>query len=542
MMVRAATPVSLVRFSIGLMLFLASLILMAGAANAAPKGPRLALVIANGSYEHFTKLAVTSTDGDRMASALTATGFVDASGSGAVQSYRDLSLREMLAKVEAFREALRAAGPDAFGVLYFSGHGAALSSYGDLALLPTDAPQQLTKDHLSLTRARLTRDLLSSGAKNVLIVLDMCRNVIDLPQMTAEPLPSNDTAAAGGGIIGSKGLRRIVRESGPALRPDQGYLVAFSTSADQFAFDNGTFSRVLAEEVRRPLQNIAEALKRTSDRVAIAGLKNDKASQKPTFDYGLQGSPPCFVSCDSNTQDRFYDCANCPYLKVLPAGTATIGSPLGEPSRGKDEKAQHEVKIARPFAASVFEVTVSEWAACVRDRACRAVADWSKENPNPLLPATGISYDDAKAYVSWLSAQAGVTYRLPSEIEWEYAARANSNFVFPWGDEISPSDANYDQTASYRGSSTAPYRGYPEAVSAYPPNAFGLYQMAGNAWEWVESCVDTQCKARVLRGGSFQSTPGELRVANRLAVSGGRKRDDAGLRVVRDLSDDEAIP
>ena len=542
MMVRDTPPVSLVRSIVMLILCLAAGILAASAAYAAPKGPRFALVIANGTYDHFTKLAVTSTDGERMASALTATGFVDASGSGAVQSYRDLSLTEMLAKVATFREALRAAGPDAFGVLYFSGHGAALSSYGDLVLLPTDAPQQLTREHLSLTRARLTRDLLGSGAKNVLIILDMCRNVIDLPQMTAEPIAMTDATISGAGLIGSKGLRRIVRESGPALRADQGYLVAFSTSADQVAFDNGTFSKVLAEEVRRPLQNIADALKRTSDRVAIAGLKNDKAAQKPTFDYGLQGSPPCFVSCDANTQDRFYDCANCPYLKVLPAGTATIGSRLDEPSRGKDEAAQHEVKIARPFAASVVEVTVSEWAACVRDRSCRPVADWSKENPNPLLPATGISYDDAKAYVGWLSAQAGVTYRLPSEIEWEYAARANSSFVFPWGDEISPSDANYDQTASYRGSSTAPYRGYPEAVSAYPPNAFGLYQMAGNAWEWVESCVDTQCKARVLRGGSFQSTPSELRVANRLAVTGGRKRDDAGLRVVRDLSDDEAIP
>lgn len=536
------TSIAPVRSLCLLLLCWAMCIIPLGAAHAAPKGPRLALVIANGNYGHFSRLAVTGTDGERMASALTATGFVDASGSGAVRSYQDLDLVEMLAKVAEFREALRAAGPDAFGVLYFSGHGAALSSYGDLALLPIDAPQQLSRDHLSLTRARLTKELLGSGAQNVLIILDMCRNLIDLPVMAPDPAQVAAPSGTAGALIGSKGLRRIVRDSGSALRPDQGYLVAFSTSPDQVAFDNGTFSRVLAEEIRRPLQNIAEALKRTSDRVAIAGLKNDKTSQKPTFDYGLQGSPPCFVSCDANTQDRFYDCANCPYLKVIPAGMGTVGSRPDEPARGKDEPAQHQVRVAKPFAASVFEVTISEWAACVQDRGCRAVADWSRENPNPLLPATGISYDDAKAYVTWLSAQAGVTYRLPSEIEWEYAARANSSFVFPWGDEISPSDANYDQTASYRGSSTAPYRGYPEAVSAYPPNAFGLYQMAGNAWEWVDGCADAQCKARVLRGGSFQSTPAELRVANRLAVSGGRKRDDAGLRVVRDLSDDEAIP
>lgn len=511
-------------------------------AQAADGTPRLALVIANGQYQNFDKLVVTATDGDRMAGALTATGFVNATGSGAVQAYRDLDLAQMRQKISEFREALKAAGPQAFGVLYFSGHGAALASYGDLVLLPVDAPPQLSSEHVSLTRARLTRELLGSGAKNVLIVLDMCRNVLDVPpEVVRDPGMVAEASRSTSGIVGSKGLRRIVRESDTALRPDQGYLVAFSTSADQVAFDNGAFSRILAEEVRRPLQNIAEALKRTSDRVAVAGLKGGKTLQKPTFDYGLQGSPPCFVSCDANTQDRFYDCANCPYLKVIPSGTAVIGSSAGEPGRGSDEPVRRQVPIERPFAMSVFEVTVSEWAACVRDRACRPVADWSKENPNPLLPATGISFDDAQAYVAWLSVQSGLPYRLPTEVEWEYAARANSSLVFPWGDEISPSDANYDQTASYRGSPTSPYRGYPEAVSAYPPNAFGLYQMAGNAWEWTDGCADSQCKSRILRGGSFESTPGELRVANRFAVSGGRKRDDAGLRVVRDLNADEVI-
>lgn len=526
-----------------LLLLSAILAIVPGAvAQAASGAPRLALVIANGQYRNFDKLVVTANDGDRMASALTATGFVNATGSGAVQAYRDLDLVQMRQKVAEFREALKSAGPEAFGVLYFSGHGAALSSYGDLVLLPIDAPPQLSSEHVSLTRARLTRELLGSGARNILIVLDMCRNVLDVPpEVARDPAMVADAARSTSGVVGSKGLRRIVRESDTALRPDQGYLVAFSTSADQVAFDNGAFSRILAEEVRRPLQNIADALKRTSDRVAVAGLKGGKTLQKPTFDYGLQGSPPCFVSCDANAQDRFYDCANCPYLKAIPAGTAVIGSTANEAGRGSDEPVQRQVTIERPFAMSIFEVTVSEWAACVRDRACRPVADWSRENPNPLLPATGISFEDAQAYVAWLSVQSGLPYRLPTEVEWEYAARANASSVFPWGDEISPSDANYDQTASYRGSPTSPYRGYPEAVAAYPPNAFGLYQMAGNAWEWTDGCADGQCKARILRGGSFQSTPGELRVANRLTVNGGRKRDDSGLRIVRDLNADEVI-
>jgi formylglycine-generating enzyme required for sulfatase activity len=307
------------------------------------------------------------------------------------------------------------------------------------------------------------------------------------------------------------------------------------------AFDDGTFSRVLAEEIRRPQQSIADALKRTSDRVAMNAMKTGKNFQKPTFDYGLQGAPPCFVSCDANGQDRFYDCANCPYMRVVPGGTALIGSPGAEPGRGRDEPLQRTVAIDRPFAMGVYEVTVSEWAACVQDKACRPIADWSKENPNPLIPATGISFEDAQAFVAWLSVQSGKSYRLPSEAEWEYAARAGSADAFAWGATISPSDANYDQTASYRSSPTAPYRGYPEAVNAYPPNSFGLYQMSGNAWEWTQGCADQQCRSRIARGGSFESTPGELRLANRFAIASGRKRDDLGIRVARDLAADEAV-
>jgi len=510
-------------------------------AAAGAREPRIALVIANGAYANFDRLDATRVDGERIAAALGATGFVDSSGTGPVQVNRDLTLAQMQAKAAELRDRLKAAGPDALGVLYFSGHGAALASYGDLMLLPVDAAQQLSPANTELTRARLTRTLMGSGAKNIVLVLDMCRNVLDAPPPATGEAGTVPAGDAVGELPGTKGLRRIARQPEWAARADQGYLVAFSTSADQVAFDDGTFSRVLAEEIRRPQQSIADALKRTSDRVAMNAMKTGKNFQKPTFDYGLQGAPPCFVSCDANGQDRFYDCANCPYMRVVPGGTALIGSPGAEPGRGRDEPLQRTVAIDRPFAMGVYEVTVSEWAACVQDKACRPIADWSKENPNPLIPATGISFEDAQAFVAWLSVQSGKSYRLPSEAEWEYAARAGSADAFAWGATISPSDANYDQTASYRGSPTAPYRGYPEAVNAYPPNSFGLYQMSGNAWEWTQGCADQQCRSRIARGGSFESTPDELRLANRFAIASGRKRDDLGIRVARDLAADEAV-
>lgn len=510
----------------------------AGPSLAADAEPRLALVIVNGAYQSFDKLSATYVDGDRIATALTGTGFVDASGEGAVQVRRDLSRQQIMQAIAQFREKLAAAGPSAFGMLYFSGHGAALGSYGDVMLLPVDAGRDISAETATLTRAALTRNLLGSGARTVLIVLDMCRNVLDAPPPLLQSIATEtgvETSGVGE-LAGSKGLRRMVRAPTSTIRPDQGYLVAFSTSPDQVAFDNGTFSRVLAEEIKRPQQNIADALKRVSDRVALSSGKN---FQKPTFDYGLQGSPPCFISCDRGAADRFYDCANCPWMRPISAGMTPYGSLADERGRAGDEPVQARIRIDKPFAMGVYEVTVAEWSACVRDNACPKLGNWAKENPNPLIPATDISYEDAQAFLAWISVQSGRAYRLPSEQEWEYASRAGTGTAFPWGDEITPAQANYDHTVSYRGSDTAPYRGYPEVVNGYPPNAFGLSQMQGNVWEWTSGCTDISCKARVIRGGSFQSAPGELRSANRFTLPPAKRRQDAGLRVVRDLEADE---
>lgn len=530
-------PALLFRAMAALSLFVA-LLTGSGAAQAADE-PRLALVIVNGAYQSFDKLASTYADGDKIATALSATGFVDANGEGPVQVRRDLSREAMLAAIADFRAKLTAAGPKAFGMLYFSGHGAALGSYGDVMLLPVDAGRDVTAETATLTRAALTRNLLGSGAKTMLIVLDMCRNVLAAPPPSLAQMIADQTGvetSAVGELAGSKGLRRMVRAPAAAIRPDQGYLVAFSTSADQFAFDDGIFSKVLAEEIRRPQQNIADALKRASDRVALSSGKN---FQKPTFDYGLQGAPPCFISCDRAANDRFYDCANCPWMRAIPAGTTPFGSPASEPGRGSDEPVQADVRIERPFAIGVYEVTIAEWNGCVRDNACAKLGNWAKENPNPLIPATDISYEDAQAFLAWLTVKSGRTYRLPTEAEWEYASRGGAPTAFPWGDDIAPSQANYDHTARYRGSDTAPYRGYPESVNAYPANALGLNQMQGNVWEWTSGCTDQSCRMRVIRGGSFESAPDALRSANRFTVPPTKRRQDAGLRVVRDLDPDE---
>ncbi len=537
---RAVGKIAFLRLGAALLIWLFAAWFLAPSALA--REPRLALVIGNSSYQGFDRLAATVIDGDRVAAALNSAGFVDATGTGSVTAHRDLTREQMLSLLEQFAAKLKAAGPDAFGMLYFSGHGAALGTFGDLMLLPVDADHTLGIEATSLSRAAIARKLLGSGAKNLLIVLDMCRNVLTEPPRP-NATPEVNIAAPGGeaGPDGTKGLKRIVRQSDLLVRPDQGYLIAYSTSPDQVAFDTGTFSRILAEEIRRPQQDIAETLKRTSDRVAMSAIQSRGNFQKPTFDYGLQGAPPCFISCGAGSEGRFLDCANCPYMRIVPAGLANVGSPATEAKRDRDEPLQTEQRIDRAFAIGIYEVTIPEWGACVRDKACQPIASWSKDNPNPSIPATGLAYPDALAFTAWLSAQSGQHYRLPTGAEWEYAARASASTTFPWGDAITPSDANYDQTASYRGSATAPYRGYPEAVNAYPPNAFGLYQMNGNAWELTADCGDKSCTAHIARGGSFESAPDELRAANRFAVSDTKRRTDMGLRVVRDISADEVM-
>ncbi len=497
---------------------------------------RFALVIANGAYRNFDRLASTSSDGDKVAAALSASGFLDASGDGSVRVRRDLGQAAMQAEIAAFRARLSAAGPNAFGMLYFSGHGVAVGAGGDVMMVATDIGRDTLASASVLSRTAVTRDLMESGARTVLVVLDMCRNVVEM-NIPAQAAPAERaTPSPGTPLPGSKGLRRVLRGADGHIRPDQGYLVAFSTSANQVAFDDGIFSKVLAEEIRRPQQNIADAMKRVSDRVA---MKATGAFQKPTFDYGLQGQPPCFVSCDPAAGDRFYDCASCPWMRSIPAGVTSFGSPGAEAGRARDEPVQQTQRINRGFALGVYEVTVAEWTACVRDGGCPRLSSWAKENPNPLIPASSISYDDARAFLAWLFAQSGRTYRIPTEVEWEYASRAGTSTAFPWGDDISPSEANYDHTARYRDSPTAPYRGYPEAVSAYPANALGFYQMQGNVWEWTSGCLDEACRSRVIRGGSFQSVPTELRSANRFAAAASKRRDDVGLRVARDLDADE---
>jgi len=236
----------------------------------------------------------------------------------------------------------------------------------------------------------------------------------------------------------------------------------------------------------------------------------------------------------------FRDCEQCPQMVEVPAGGFMMGSPASERGRGDDEGPLHRVRVGK-FAVGVYAVTFEEWDACVADGGWEYRPEdkgWGRGR----RPVIHVSWEDAQFYVIWLSAKTGKHYRLLSESEWEYAARAGATTAYYFGNTISHKQANY------RG---GPGRTAP--VGTYPPNAFGLYDMHGNVWEWVQDCWnedyagapsdgnaweegDVDCNRRVLRGGSWSSGPWGLRSAFRNRNTAGFRGFNLGFRVARTLT------
>ena len=247
---------------------------------------------------------------------------------------------------------------------------------------------------------------------------------------------------------------------------------------------------------------------------------------------------------------KFRDCEGCPELVVVPPGSYEMGSPSGEAGRDSDEGPLHRVTLSELFGVGVYEVTFLEWDACRRDGGCShnpADKGWGRGN----RPVIGVSWDDAKEYVRWLSRETGASYRLLSESEWEYVARAGTRGPFHYGETISTSQANYDGNYRYGSGRTGRYRERTVPVGTFSSNGFGLHDVHGNVWEWVEDCwhggyggapldgsawtSGGDCVRRVLRGGSWSNGPGGLRSANRYRSGTGNRNDDVGFRIARTL-------
>jgi formylglycine-generating enzyme required for sulfatase activity len=240
---------------------------------------------------------------------------------------------------------------------------------------------------------------------------------------------------------------------------------------------------------------------------------------------------------------EFKECASgCPVMIVVPASKFTMGSPVNEAGRQTSEGPQHEVTIAEPLAVSRLEVTFEEWDACVAAAACPEIPDvWGRGH----MPVINVSWVDAKNYVAWLMKLTGKPYRLLSEAEWEYCARPGAITRYSWGDEPGAGNANCNGCGTqWDLKQTAP-------VGSFKPNAFGLYDMHGNVWDWVEDSwheayvgAPTNGSAwlqggqpvfRVIRGGSWRNGSELLRAAVRERRNINVRFDTLGFRVGRTL-------
>ena len=170
-------------------------------------------------------------------------------------------------------------------------------------------------------------------------------------------------------------------------------------------------------------------------------------------------------------------------MAVVPAGTFRMGSPSQEEARDDDEGPVHEVRIDEPFAVGVYEVTFSGWEACVNGGGCGGCRPtnhgWGRGN----RPVINVSWEDAQAYVTWLSRKTGETYRRLSESEWEYVARAGTTTPFHFGTTISTDQANYDGNYTYGSGRKGRYREKTVPVGRFAANRFGLHDVHGNVRE-----------------------------------------------------------
>lgn len=243
----------------------------------------------------------------------------------------------------------------------------------------------------------------------------------------------------------------------------------------------------------------------------------------------------------ARTPERFRDCADCPEMVAIPAGSFDMGARASETGWEADEWPSHRVTL-KGFALAVTELTFAQWDACVADGGCNGYRPDDMGWGRGERPVVNVGWLDAQAYVQWLSRKTGWRYRLPSEAEWEYACRAGARRRYCGGDDI-------DVLAWHDGNSGglfSPARTQP--VARKRANGFGLRDMTGNVWEWVEDCyrdsfigapnngrawASAECKYRVLRGAAWSSLSDDARATARGWDAANVRDGGAGFRIAR---------
>jgi len=262
------------------------------------------------------------------------------------------------------------------------------------------------------------------------------------------------------------------------------------------------------------------------------------------------------VAAAPEAPKTFKDCGDCPAMIVVPAGNFRMGSP--QEVLNDNEGPPHAVSIRKAFAVGIYNVTFDQWGSCVAGGGCNSYVPPDQEWGRGKRPVIYVNWHDAQAYVRWLNetvrslepvvegapVSATGPYRLLTEAEWEYAARAGTTTAYYWGDGRDKGKANCDGCGSeWDNRLTAP-------VGSFPPNPFGLYDMAGNVLQWVEDCFHEtyagaptdgsawkagKCEARVMRGGSYFNSTYYICSSQRFEVSPHIRANNSGFRVAKTI-------
>src|SRR5262245_38981703 len=532
---------------------------------------RIALLIGNKDYKAGVGALINPLNDIRTVSdALRAVGFE------VLKPVENAHRAAMLLAIHAFATKLKTAGPNAVGFLYYSGHG--IASAGENFLIPTDVDEPSTV-LLSVQGVKQSEvlSILRTEAPNAAhyLVLDACRNTLQ-------------------GARGGKGFVPVGQQSG--------VLVAFAAEPGKTASDlgmgSGPYAAALAAELVKPSQN--DLLMFHNVRVAVMDKTNgdqvpwteDGIQRRQRVLFGGEGKSPGLLPplCEGiealignakrclKSKDTFRDCPSCPEMVAIPSGKFVMGSGEDDAAAWENEKPQHEVTISKPFAMGRFQISRGEFLAFVNGTGHR-IGDtcWTFENNagewrsdrslrNPGFvqddthPVVCVSWEDAKAFAAWLSTISGKHYRLLSEAEWAYAARAGSRTHYHFGNDVNAlcKFGNFrDRTAIAGGLPPLPKASdavnchdgfvYTAPVGSFAANAFGLHDTVGNVAEWVEDCASDNyldaptdgaaktgnCSSHTTRGCGWSTRGTTCRSAKR--GKGGGRFFHFGFRVARTL-------
>ncbi len=487
---------------------------------------RTALVIGNGEYTIARKLANPVNDATDMTKALTEVGFEVISGT-------NLSLKQMTDKVREFGDKLKANG--GVGLFYYAGHGVQVNNRNYLIPVEADVSREDEIDFAALNFEIVLRKMATANNGLNIVILDACRN---------NPFARSWSRDASDG-----GLAQI---SAPT-----GTFIAYATSPDKTASDgtgrNGLYTAELLKYIKQPNLTIEEAFKNV-----LISVKNTSGGKQVPWTSSSFSGDFYFKAEKSKAVVTNPKSPTGIELVYIPAGDFMMGSDDAEideavferkkyyndakRSNFANETPKHKVAIKAGFWMGKFEVTQGQWQTVMGD------------NPSKFpecganCPVEQVSWDDIQVFLKRLNSKdTQFEYSLPSEAQWEYAARGGTTTAFSFGDSLNSSQANFKGEYPYA-STKGTYIGKTVKVGSYQPNAFGLYDMHGNVWEWVQDIYNSSysnlptdgsvnmsvgdSSVRVLRGGSWGNGGYGCRSAYRGGNAPADRSVNYGFRVV----------